>query len=144
MSDAESTEPTDYITHRQTLAKGIRSIAVMPISNYTGDESKEYIAQGVHADLIGKLEQLGDIKVISKTSTLPFSDFKISLNPSKGIALMDDYQAFETLAVHAGETAPGFSANNRSLSAPAEPAACIRPRWPTQHRRRSTVRPRTA
>ncbi len=51
----------------------IRSIAVLPFDNYTGDESQAFLVFGMHDALISELGQLGGIRVISKTSTLCYS-----------------------------------------------------------------------
>ena len=52
----------------------IKSIAVLPLDNYTGDESQAFLVFGLHDALISELGQMGDIRVVSKTSTLCFAD----------------------------------------------------------------------
>jgi TolB-like protein len=66
----------DYESLRQTQAAKIRSIAVMPFSNYTGDDSKAYLASGMQDAVITELGQLNSVRVISKTSTLKYADLK--------------------------------------------------------------------
>jgi len=51
-----------------------RSIAVLPLHNFTGDEEQEYFIKGFHDALIGSLGQLSSLRVISRTSTLRYSD----------------------------------------------------------------------
>ncbi len=56
----------------------IRSIAVLPVTNLTGDASQEYFADGMTEELIGALGQLGlgQLRVISRTSVMQFKDSK--------------------------------------------------------------------
>ena len=72
-------EAPDYESQRQELASEIRSVVILPFSNYTGDESKVYLASGMHDALISELGQLGSVRVISKTSTLQYTDFQKSI-----------------------------------------------------------------
>jgi len=69
-------EPLDYESQRQQFASEIRSVVILPFTNYTGDESKVYLASGMHDALISELGQLGSVRVISKTSTLQYTDFE--------------------------------------------------------------------
>jgi len=50
----------------------IRSIAVLPLANVSGDPSQEYFADGMTDELIGTLGRLGGINVISRTSAMQF------------------------------------------------------------------------
>ena len=50
----------------------IRSIAVLPLANLSGDPAQEYFADGMTDELIGTLGQLGNVKVISRTSAMQF------------------------------------------------------------------------
>ena len=52
----------------------IKSIAVLPFDNYTGDDSQEFLVYGIHDALIGELGQLRSFRVVSKTSVLAYSD----------------------------------------------------------------------
>lgn len=54
----------------------IRSIAVLPLVNLSGDPSQEYFADGMTDELIGTLGQLGGVKVISRTSAMQFKGTK--------------------------------------------------------------------
>jgi eukaryotic-like serine/threonine-protein kinase len=56
----------------------IRSIAVLPLKNLSGDPSQEYFADGMTDELISSLGRLGSFNVISRTSVLPFKDSKKS------------------------------------------------------------------
>ncbi len=54
----------------------IRSIAVLPLVNLSGDASQEYFADGITDELIGTLGQLGGVNVISRTSVMQFKGSK--------------------------------------------------------------------
>jgi eukaryotic-like serine/threonine-protein kinase len=50
----------------------IRSIAVLPLANMSGDPAQEYFADGMTDQLIATLGQVGGINVISRTSSMRF------------------------------------------------------------------------
>jgi serine/threonine protein kinase/tetratricopeptide (TPR) repeat protein len=63
--------------HRQPISKGVapgtvRSIAVLPLANMSGDPAQEYFADGMTDQLIATLGQVGGINVISRTSSMRF------------------------------------------------------------------------
>lgn len=51
-----------------------KSIAVLPLHNLTDNPDQAYYVDGLHDALIGELGQLGQLRVISRTSTLRFKD----------------------------------------------------------------------
>src|SRR5688572_15829282 len=53
-------------------APEIRSIAVLPLENLSGDSSQDYFADGMTEALISNLSQIGDLKVISRTSVMRY------------------------------------------------------------------------
>ena len=55
-----------------TIAAPIRSIAILPLANLSGDPSQEYFADGMTDELIGTLGRLNGINVISRTSSMQF------------------------------------------------------------------------
>jgi serine/threonine-protein kinase len=61
---------------RETLATlagaPIRSIAILPLANLSGDPSQEYFADGMTDELIGTLGRLDGVNVISRTSSMQF------------------------------------------------------------------------
>ena len=53
-------------------AGGIRSLAVLPLINSSGDASQEYLADGVTEQLISDLAEVGGLRVISRTSSMTY------------------------------------------------------------------------
>jgi TolB-like protein/DNA-binding winged helix-turn-helix (wHTH) protein/Flp pilus assembly protein TadD len=50
----------------------IRSLAVLPLENLSGDASQEYFADGMTDELIATLGQISALRVISRTSVMPY------------------------------------------------------------------------
>lgn len=61
------------------VAASIRSIAVLPLQNLSGDPNQEYLADGMTEELITDLAQIGSLKVISRTSTKRYRNTSKSL-----------------------------------------------------------------
>jgi TolB-like protein/Tfp pilus assembly protein PilF len=57
----------------------IRSLAVLPLKNMTGDPAQEYLADGMTDALIGRLARIHDLRVISRTSVMRFKNPQISV-----------------------------------------------------------------
>lgn len=53
-----------------------KAIAVMPVSNFTGNSDLDYIASGIQDALCGQLGQLSNLIVRPRASTLQFKDSK--------------------------------------------------------------------
>jgi TolB-like protein/DNA-binding winged helix-turn-helix (wHTH) protein/Tfp pilus assembly protein PilF len=59
--------------HERTNAlRSIRSLAVLPMQNFSGDPTQEYFAEGISDELTTRLAQIPAIKVISRTSTAQY------------------------------------------------------------------------
>jgi TolB-like protein/Tfp pilus assembly protein PilF len=58
------------------LAPPVRSIAVLPFVNMSGDQSQQYFTDGVSEDLIVALAQFAGLKVIGHSSSFQFRDSK--------------------------------------------------------------------
>ncbi|MDX1286063.1 MAG: helix-turn-helix domain-containing protein, partial [Draconibacterium sp.] len=71
--DQDSGEVAQSIEEKENK---IKSIAVLPFDNYTGDNSQDFLVFGLHDALISELGQLGAIRVISKTSVLKYLNSK--------------------------------------------------------------------
>ena len=61
------------------VAASIRSIAVLPLQNLSGDPNQEYLADGMTEVLITDLAQIGSLKVVSRTSTKRYRNTSKSL-----------------------------------------------------------------
>jgi len=58
-----------YWTHRPT---GIRSLAVLPLQNFSDDASQDYFADGMTDELITDLAQIKALRVVSRTSVMMY------------------------------------------------------------------------
>jgi TolB-like protein/Flp pilus assembly protein TadD len=72
-----------YLTARSRLraAAGpkIKSLAVLPLKNLSGDPTQEYLADGMTEALIGRLSSIHDLRVISRTSAMQFKNTPLSV-----------------------------------------------------------------
>jgi TolB-like protein/DNA-binding winged helix-turn-helix (wHTH) protein/Tfp pilus assembly protein PilF len=57
----------------------IRSLAVLPLQNLSGDPGQEYFADGMTEELITELSRLGGLRVISRTSIMRYKKTDKSL-----------------------------------------------------------------
>ena len=60
-------------------APAIRSLAVLPLENLSGDPSQEYFADGMTEELIGRLSMIHGLRVISRTSAMHFKNTQLSV-----------------------------------------------------------------
>src|SRR3984893_6738674 len=70
-----------YVTTRSRAGATrpkIRSLAVLPLKNLSGDPTQEYLADGMTEALIGRLSRIHDLRVISRTSVMRFKDTQLS------------------------------------------------------------------
>jgi serine/threonine-protein kinase len=56
-----------------------RSVAALPFLNLSPDPENEYFADGITEDVIAQLTKIGNLKVISRTSVMPFKQRQQSL-----------------------------------------------------------------
>jgi len=61
----------DHPQANAVLAGPIRSLAVLPLENLSGD-AQDYFADGMTDELITDLAQIGALRVISRTSVMPY------------------------------------------------------------------------
>jgi TolB-like protein/tetratricopeptide (TPR) repeat protein len=57
----------------------IRSIAILPLKNLSGDSTQEYFADGMTEELINDLDQVSNLRVISLTSAMSYKGTKKKL-----------------------------------------------------------------
>lgn len=74
---------TTYFVARELssprTAQEIRSIAVLPLINSSGDVKQEYFAEGMTDELIAELGQVPSLRVISRTSSTTYKGTKKTL-----------------------------------------------------------------
>jgi TolB-like protein len=64
---------------RRSSPVRIRSLAVLPFENLSGDVEQEYFADGMTAELITELARISSIRVISRTSIMRYKRVRKSL-----------------------------------------------------------------
>ena len=57
----------------------VRSLAVLPLENLSGDPLQEYLADGMTEELIGRLANIRGLRVISRTSAMHFKNTTLSV-----------------------------------------------------------------
>ena len=66
-------------SHRTAAATRLRSIAVLPLDNLSGDPSQDYFVDGMTDELITDLAKIGSLRVISRTSVMRYKGTKKGL-----------------------------------------------------------------
>jgi TolB-like protein/DNA-binding winged helix-turn-helix (wHTH) protein/Flp pilus assembly protein TadD len=66
-------------SRRANASFPLRSIAVLPLDNFSGDASQEYFAEGMTDELITNLAKTSSLRVISRTSSMRYKGTKKSL-----------------------------------------------------------------
>jgi TolB-like protein/DNA-binding winged helix-turn-helix (wHTH) protein/Tfp pilus assembly protein PilF len=61
-----------FINSRTQSTPRIRSLAVLPLENLSGDAGQEYFADGMTDELITRLGQISRLRVISRTSAMTY------------------------------------------------------------------------
>ena len=68
-------------------ARAIRSIAVLPLDNYSGDPGQDYFAEGMTDELTADLANISQLRVISRGSAMQFKGAKRPPTPEIAKAL---------------------------------------------------------
>src|SRR5437762_5145938 len=61
-----------FLLPRVSAHKVDKSIAVLPFENLSDEKENAYFADGVQDDILSNLSKIGDLKVISRTSVMPY------------------------------------------------------------------------
>ena len=67
------------LSHRAVATPSVRSLAVLPLDNFSGDPAQEYFADGMTDELITDLAKIGALRVISRTSVMRYKGTKKAL-----------------------------------------------------------------
>src|SRR2546430_4387977 len=61
-----------FLLPRASAHKIDKSIAVLPFENLSDEKENAYFADGIQDDVLTNLSKIGDLKVISRTSVMPY------------------------------------------------------------------------
>jgi TolB-like protein/Flp pilus assembly protein TadD len=61
-----------FLLPRASAGKIDKSIAVLPFENLSDEKENAYFADGIQDDVLTNLAKIGDLKVISRTSVMPY------------------------------------------------------------------------
>src|SRR5437773_5641885 len=61
-----------FLLPRASARKLDKSIAVLPFENLSDDKENAFFADGIQDDVLTNLSKIGDLKVISRTSVMPY------------------------------------------------------------------------
>lgn len=61
-----------FLIPRASARRLDKSIAVLPFDNFSADKENAYFADGIQDDILTNLARIGDLKVISRTSVMPY------------------------------------------------------------------------
>src|SRR5260370_10143428 len=67
------------ISGETTAKPAIRSLAVLPLENLSGDASQDYFADGMTEELNTELAKIGTLRVISRSSTMGYKGTRKSI-----------------------------------------------------------------
>jgi len=62
------------LIYKRALPAPEKSIAVLPLENFSGNQENAFLADGIQDDLLTNLAQIKDLKVISRTSVMKYRD----------------------------------------------------------------------
>ena len=61
-----------FLLPRASARKLDKSIAILPFENFSDDKENAFFADGIQDDILTNLAKIGDLKVISRTSVMPY------------------------------------------------------------------------
>lgn len=59
--------------------RAIKSLAILPFGNFTGNHDQDYLAEGLHFNLITAVSQVGSLRIIGQKSTLKYKNSEKSV-----------------------------------------------------------------
>ena len=68
-----------YVSSRVATTRMIRSVAVLPLQNLSGDSGQDFFVDGMTEALIERLSSMQGVRVISRTSVMQFKHSSQSL-----------------------------------------------------------------
>ena len=77
------------IESKRSKQPAIRSLAVLPLQNLSGDPTQQYLVDGMTEELIGRLSGIHHLRVISRTSVMRFKNTQLSVPEIAGILGVD-------------------------------------------------------
>jgi TolB-like protein len=78
------------VSARSSAQPQIRSLAVLPLTNMSGDPEQAYFADGMTEELITELSRIASLRVISRTSVMQYKGEKKKPLPQIGRELNVD------------------------------------------------------
>jgi adenylate cyclase len=60
--------------NNQAMASSVKSLVILPFSNFTGDDQLEYFVDGMHSSMIGEMGQVSGLRVLGETSANAYKD----------------------------------------------------------------------
>lgn len=77
---SESSDVTSIPLKTNISVDDRNSIAVLPFANMSTDDDNTFFTEGMHEDVLNKLAGIKELKVIARTSVMPYADYKGSLD----------------------------------------------------------------
>jgi TolB-like protein len=75
----QSNEGTPVATAAWDASRPIRSIAVLPLDDFSPGDDQAYFTASMHEELIAKLSMLGEIRVVSRTTVMRYEGTTLSM-----------------------------------------------------------------
>lgn len=77
--EADRAGPEDVALVAYDAEAPIRSLAVLPLDDFSGDGAQDYFTAGLQEELIAQLSQIGGLRVVSRTSVQRYAGGEIAI-----------------------------------------------------------------